>query len=126
MMCSYWRGYALISAETQIYPERKSSMEGKINSEKKKKKKLQSKIFKTWVTVYFKLDKIVYYSIKGIVSDSNNIFLYHESEDINKKSLFPTFQLIPILRFHVMHDYVCFIAPIDYCVELSLVYETFL
>ena len=25
-----------------------------------------------------------------------------------------------------MHDYVCFIAPIDYCVEYSLVYETFL
>ena len=24
-----------------------------------------------------------------------------------------------------MHDYVCFIAPIDYCVESSLVYETF-
>ena len=25
-----------------------------------------------------------------------------------------------------MHDYVCFIAPIDYCVEKSLVYKTFL
>ena len=24
-----------------------------------------------------------------------------------------------------MHDYVCFIAPIDYCVAESLVYETF-
>ena len=24
-----------------------------------------------------------------------------------------------------MHDYVCFIASIDYCVEESLVYETF-
>ena len=34
-----------------------------------------------------------------------------------KKTLFPKFQLIPILRFWVMHDYVCFIAPIDYCVE---------
>ena len=34
-----------------------------------------------------------------------------------KKSLFPKFQLIPILHFQVMHDYVCFIAPIDYCVE---------
>ena len=41
----------------------------------------------------------------------------HKSEDINKKSLFPKFQLIPILRFQVMHDYVCFIASIDYCVE---------
>ena len=54
---------------------------------------------------------------KGIFSDSNNIFLWHESEDINEKSLFPKFQLFPILRFQVMHDYVCFIAPIDYCVE---------
>ena len=55
--------------------------------------------------------------VKGIVSDSNNIFLWHESEEINKKSLFPKFQLIPISRFQVMHDYACFIAPIDYCVE---------
>ena len=57
------------------------------------------------------------YNIKGIVSDSNNIILWQESEDINQKSLFPKFQLIPILRFQVMHDYVCFIALIDYCVE---------
>ena len=55
--------------------------------------------------------------LKGIVTDSNNIFLCHESEDINKKSLFPKFQLIPSSNFQVMHDYVCFIAPIDYCVE---------
>ena len=40
-----------------------------------------------------------------------------------KNSLFPKFQLILILRFQVMHDYVCFIAPTDYCV--SLVEETF-
>ena len=39
--------------------------------------------------------------------------------------LVPKFQLIPVLRFQVMHDYVCFIAPIDYCVGKSLVYETF-
>ena len=58
-----------------------------------------------------------YHPLKGIVSDSNNIILWHESEDINKKSLFPKFQLLPILRFQVMHDYVWFIAPIDYCVE---------
>ena len=43
---------------------------------------------------------------------------------MNIKSLFPKFQLIPILRFQGMHDYVCFIAPIDYCVEHTLVYET--
>ena len=54
---------------------------------------------------------------KGIFSDFNKIFLWHESEDINKKSLFPKFQLIPILHFQVMHDYVCLISPIDYCVE---------
>ena len=55
--------------------------------------------------------------VKGIFSDSNNIFLWHESEDINWKSLNPKFQLIPSLRFQVMHDYVCFIAPIDNCVK---------
>ena len=54
---------------------------------------------------------------KGIFSDSNNIFLWYESEDINKTSLFPKFQSIPILRFQVMHDYVCFIAPLDYCIR---------
>ena len=32
--------------------------------------------------------------------------------------------MIPILCFQGMHDYVWFIAPIDYCVELILVYET--
>ena len=64
--------------------------------------------------------------IKGIVSDSNNIFSWHESEDINKKILFPKFQLIQNLHFQVMHDYVWFIAFIDYCVEWSLVCETFL
>ena len=39
---------------------------------------------------------------------------------VYKKSLFPKFYLIPILRFQVMHDYhLYFIAPIaiDYCVE---------
>ena len=59
-----------------------------------------------------------YYRLKRVFSDSNNIFLWHESEDINKKACFQNLSwLIPILRFQVMHDYVCFIAPIDYCVE---------
>ena len=37
--------------------------------------------------------------------DDRNIFLWHKSEDINQTSLFPKFQLIPILRirFQVMH-----------------------
>ena len=58
-----------------------------------------------------------FWIIKGIFSDFHNIFLWHESEDRNQKSLFPKFQLIPILCFQVMHDYVCLIAPIDYHVE---------
>ena len=48
--------------------------------------------------------------LKGIFSDSYNIILWHESEDINKKRLFPKLQLIPILCLQVVHDYVCFIA----------------
>ena len=44
--------------------------------------------------------------IKGIFSDSNNTFFWHKSEDINKKGLFQTIQLIPILCVQVMHDYV--------------------
>ena len=36
--------------------------------------------------------------IKGIFSDSNSTFLWHKSGDINKKRLFPKFQLI--LIFH--------------------------
>ena len=65
---------------------------------------------------YFQFAKESFCKIKGIFSDSNSIFLWHESEG-NKKSLFPKFQLIPILRFEVMNGYVCFIASIDYCVE---------
>ena len=42
---------------------------------------------------------------------------WHESENINKRSLNPKFRLISILHFQVMHDYVWFIAPIDYCVR---------
>ena len=45
------------------------------------------------------------------------LFFFYESEDVNEKSFFPKFQLIPILHFQVnMPDYVCFTAPIDYCV----------
>ena len=62
---------------------------------------------------------VLAYFWSWVFSDFNNIFLWHGSEDINKKAyqVFPKFQLIPILHFQVMHDYVCFIAPIDYCVE---------
>ena len=64
-----------------------------------------------------KKSELAIWVFKGIFSDFHNIFLWHESEGINQKSLFPKFQLIPILRFQVMHDYVCFIALIDYSVE---------
>ena len=72
---------------------------------------------KIWPKSVKKMNKDEKQSVKGIVTDSNNIFLWHESEDINKKSLFPKFQLIPSSNFQVMHDNVCFIAPIDYCVK---------
>ena len=55
--------------------------------------------------------------IEKVFSDSIDIILWHESEDVNEKSIFLKFHLIPILRSQVMHDYVCFIAPIDYCIE---------
>ena len=66
----------------------------------------------------------MYDELKGIFIDSNNIFLWHESEDINIKSLLPKFQLIPILRLQVMHDYVHWYCSIGYCVKLSLIYKT--
>ena len=76
----------------------------------------------TWMP---KQNSIFYSIIKGIFSDSNNFFLLHESEDINKKSLLQKFQLIPILRLQVMRDYVYWHCSIDYtCVKLSLVDET--
>ena len=58
--------------------------------------------------------------LKGIFSDLTTSF-YGMNQKIlpkkKKKGLFPKFQLIPILHFQVMHNFVCFIAPIDYCVE---------
>ena len=41
-----------------------------------------------------------------MVSDSNNIFLYHESEDINKKSYFQTFSWFHFYIYKLQHDYV--------------------
>ena len=78
--------------------------------------------------------------LKQVFSDSNNIILWHESEDVNKKKT-PYFQnfswfqcyvfklcmimcvIAPIAQ--VMHDYVCVIAPIAHSVKWSLVHETF-
>ena len=43
--------------------------------------------------------------LKGIFTDSNNIFLRHKSQDvIKKKRLFPKFQLILIFVLQVMND----------------------
>ena len=51
-----------------------------------------------------------------------NIYLWHESEDINqKKTVFPKFQLIPILSLQFMYGYGVFHCSIDDSVELSLV-----
>ena len=35
-------------------------------------------------------------------------------EDVNEKKLFPKFQLIPIFRFQVMHDYVHYYCSLAY------------
>ena len=51
--------------------------------------------------------------LKGIVSDSNNIFLWHESEDIKKKGVFPKFQFITILYIYNLCIIMCIgITPI--------------
>ena len=39
----------------------------------------------------FFLQKISDFRFKGIFSDSNNIFLWYKSEDINKKAYFQNF-----------------------------------
>ena len=53
--------------------------------------------------LYFKM-RFLWQVFIGVVSDSNIIFLWHESEDINKKDLFPKFQLSPMSPFQVLHD----------------------
>ena len=59
----------------------------------------------------------IFIEFKRSFTNSNKNKLWHESEDTNKQSLFPKFKWIPIVRFQVMHNYVCVIAHIDYCVE---------
>ena len=46
-----------------------------------------------------------------ITFDSNILFLWHESVDIDKQSLTSKNQLIPNVRLQVIHDYVFFNAP---------------
>ena len=54
---------------------------------------------RTWYLIY---SLLLNDSITEIVSDSINIFLWHESEDISKKYISKKIQLILILRFQVM------------------------
>ena len=68
--------------------------------------------FKTVKVVPPKLQNLKEYSLLLL-----NIFLWHESEDLSEKNVFPKFQLISILHFQVMYHFVCFIAPTDYRVE---------
>ena len=56
-------------------------------------------------------DASMQWTIKGGFRDPSILFLWHFSVDIHEKSLFPKFQLIPILRLRVMHDYVYYTAP---------------
>ena len=70
--------------------------------------------FDTECTDFIHLQFLIF---EGTFSDFHNIFLWHEWEAYKPKSLFTKFQLIPILCFQVRHDYMCFIDPIDYCVE---------
>ena len=52
------------------------------------------------------------FHVKEIFSDFHNIFLWYESEDINQKSLFPKFQMIPILRLIVFLVLVFYYVPL--------------
>ena len=54
--------------------------------------------------------------VKGIFTDSNNIFLWHESEDINEKAYFQNFSWFQFYIFKLCMI-MCFIAPVDYSVE---------
>ena len=67
---------------------------------------------------YFSPYSCLLITIKGIFSDSNNIFSWHESEDMtnnnnNNKGLFPKFQSIPILCLPFTHDCVVFHCSIE-------------
>ena len=46
--------------------------------------------------IFARFNRKCWVKVDPIFSDSKNIFLWYESEDINKKSLFPKFKLIPI------------------------------
>ena len=59
-------------------------------------------------------------TFKGIVSDSNNIFLWHEPEDINKKDNFQNFGWFQFYVYKLMHDYVHWHCSIDYVLNQFL------
>ena len=66
-------------------------------------------------------------SLKEFLVIFTTSFLWHESEDKQKKACFQNFIWFHIwfYVFKLCMIYVCFIAPIDHCVEWSLMYETF-
>ena len=48
---------------------------------------------------------------------SATYFCYRNWKILTKKRLFPKFQLVPLFRLQVMHDYVHWYCAIDYCVR---------
>ena len=76
--------------------------------------------------------------LKGIFTDSDNIFLWHESEDINKKQnktkqtnkkengYFQNFSCLKFFYVYKLHDYVLWQFSIDYCVKLIVVDKKFM
>ena len=60
---------------------------------------------------YLKGTKVIRgHYLKGIGTDSSNLFLWHCSIDIDGKALFPKFKSIPTLRYRVMLDFVFYIG----------------
>ena len=74
-------------------------------------------IIQTWLTTAW--INWIKRNWKGF-SDSNN-FLWHDSEDINKKAYFQNFSWFQFYVFKLC----VIVAPIDYRVELSLLNKTF-
>ena len=68
--------------------------------------------FIMWIIIIISKQNVLIFQIfKGIVSDSNNIFLWQNFEDINEKKLFPKFQLIPIFCYKLCMIMCINIAP---------------
>ena len=77
---------------------------------------------KAELSVWFKWHSFIQHQV---FSDSSSIILWHELEDMNKKVYLQNFSWFQFYVSKLCMIYMCFIAPIDYCIKLSLVYETF-